>query len=574
LASRLVIAAIVVLLTTPLAVAVLPVPNPFPDDPIPGPTDTDPANVGQWSAPFEGQVPAISAALLANGDIVYWGGIEARERDNVFFLDTPYSAEMAILHPPYTAADVEQVVIPPELGMGDFFCAGLTVLGDGRILVAGGSQWQSMMDPGYRGFVQGLKEAWTYDPATGAWERQDDMDWARWYPTVMTASDGSGLALGGIDNLVDPSTMIGEHERFDGADWAPITGADNLLPMYPRIFTVPSGAMKGDLFYETSAALWGPFGEHPLEAIWNLEQVLDTQTNTWSFLGPSVFGYRQHAITVMLPLDDADGYTARILTTGGSLGRSILATPLSEITTLGADGVTHDVAASLKHPRWMAPGVLMPDGSVLAVGGGMYDNVYAHGQPNLAVFVPERYDPASDAWTELAPATVERMYHSSALLLPDGRVLVGGHVPLPVPWTVFRDNMEFEEQVVETRFEIFEPPYLHWGYVQPTISAAPASVAFGETFTVSSPQAEQVGDAMLVRVGANTHVWDAGQRAIQLDVVERGDGTLSFLAPPDGDVATPGPWMLFLRLHTEDGIVPGVAHTIMIGLAEASTQRG
>lgn len=564
MASRFVISAFVVLLASTLVVSALPVPNPTPNDPLPGASSTDPALVGRWSAPFEGGIPAISMVLAPNGDILYWGGVEARERDNVFFTSYPYNADVAVLSPPYDAASVTRIVPPEELG--DMFCAGQTILGDGTVLIAGGSKWQDIIDPTYAGFVSGLHDTWAYDAEDRTFTKMGDMKWPRWYPTIMTGADGNAIAIGGIDHLVEPQTMVEEMEVFDGAEWANIPGGDLLLPMYPRIFTVPNGPLKGDLFYETSATLWGPFGEHPLEATWNIERAFDFASGDWSIVGPSLFGYRQHAATVMLPLSADDGYTARVMTFGGSLGRSVAATPLTEITTLANDGTTiHTMADTLAHPRWMANGVLLPDGTVLAVGGGLYDNVYAHGQPVPAVLTAEKYDPAEDAWTQMAAMTVPRIYHSSALLLPDGRVLAGGHVPLPVPWAAFRDNFDAEAQVVETRFEIYEPPYLHWGVAQPTITSAPESVAFGETFTITTPDAASVVDAMLVRNGATTHVWDSNERAIVLDVEARGDGTLTFVAPPDGDVATPGPWMLFLRVQADEGLVPGIAKTVMVG---------
>lgn len=564
--SRSIVAIVVILLSaSTVAVAALPLPNPMPDDPIPGPTSTDPAVIGAWSLPFEGQVPAISAALLPNGDVLYWGGVEARERDNVFFLDSPYEADqIALLHPPYGATDVELLDVPSELG--DFFCAGLTILGDGRVLVAGGSRWQDLMDPDYQGFVSGLAEAWIYTPSTKTWERAADMNWARWYPTLMTAWDGNAMAFGGIDHLTQPQTMIGQVEKLASGVWTDLPAtADNVLPMYPRIFTVPGGPMKGDLFFETSATLWGPFGEHPLEPLWNIEQLLDNQTRSWSFVGPSLFGARQHAGTLMLPLSKgADGqYTARILTFGGSLGRSIASTPLTEITTLG-EVVEHQMADALTHPRWMANGVLLPDGSVLAVGGGMYDNVYVHGQDNPAVHVAEQYDPATDEWGQRAPQAVDRMYHSSALLLPDGRVLSGGHVPLPVPWAAFRDNMDFEAQVVETRLEIFEPPYLHWGVERPVIRDHPATITYGATYDVYLGKDLPIHDALLVRPGATTHVWDSNQRAIELPVLEQVGERVRLQAPPDGDVAPRGPYMLFLRVDSPNGIVPGVAKFVQL----------
>ncbi|HUR67817.1 MAG TPA: galactose oxidase-like domain-containing protein [Candidatus Thermoplasmatota archaeon] len=499
--------------------------------------------------------------LLDDGRVLYWGGVEAGEHDQVFFLEYPHVADVGILAPPYDAASAQMMVRPEE--MGDLFCAGQTILADGRVLTAGGSEWKTLGED-MTGFVDGEKDTWTFDPATSNWTKMADMSVQRWYPTVMTTSEGNALAASGIDHLPQPQTLNTKLEAFDGEEWSDV-GADNLLPMYPRLFTVPSGPMKGDIFYETDSTLWGPFGEHPLEATWSLQQVLDTDTNTWSVVGPSVFGARQHANTVMLPLDPADDYTARLVTLGGSIGRSIAGTNLVEMTTLGADGVSHDVLPPLAHPRWFPNTVILPDGKLLTTGGGLWDNVYAHGQRSAEVLVAESFDPATGAWTQMAPMTVGRTYHSTSILLPDGRVLVGGHVPLPVPWTAIRDNVPFESQIAETRFEIYEPPYLHYGVARPTITEAPEAIAYGESFTIGSPDADQVVDAMLIHPGATTHAWDVNERAVMLPVQARGAGTLTFTAPPDGDVAMPGPWMLFVRIQSEHGVVPSVAKFVSLG---------
>lgn len=550
---------VLLLVGSTLAVA-LPEP-PFPSDPLPGPATDDPAVVGKWLAPFEGHVPAISMVLLDDGRVLYWGGVEAGEHDQVFFFDAPHVADIGILSPPYTAGSATQLA-PPE-GMGDLFCAGQTILPDGRVLIAGGSEWKNLLEEG-TAFVDGERDAWLYVPATSSWERAPDMGVQRWYPTVMTLSSGRALAASGIEHLPQPQTLNTLLEVYDG-DWSGLEGADNLLPMYPRLFTVPSGPMKGDVFYSTVGTLYGPFGEHPAEATWSLEQALDLRTNKWTTLGPSVFGARQHAATVMLPLSPEDDYTARLLTFGGSIWRSVAATNLAEMTTLGRDGVAHTVVPPLHHPRWHVNGVLLPDGSVLAVGGGMWDNVYAHGQRSSEVLVAERFDPAAGAWEQLAPMSVGRTYHSTALLLPDGRVLAGGHVPLPVPWHDVRDNAPHQSQIAETRFEIFEPPYLHWGAERPVIAWAPASVSYGESFTVASPDAGRVVDALLVHPGATTHAWDANQRAVVLPVAATSGDNLTFVAPPDGNVATPGPWMLFLRTNVEGkGLLPSEAKFVKL----------
>jgi hypothetical protein len=72
--------------------------------------------------------------------------------------------------------------------------------------------------------------------------------------------------------------------------------------------------------------------------------------------------------------------------------------------------------------RKHAAAVLLPDGEVLAVGGGVTGT---YGDP---IKVPELFDPTSETWTTMAPQVAPRMYHSSAVLMPDGRVLSVGRI--------------------------------------------------------------------------------------------------------------------------------------------------
>ena len=79
--------------------------------------------------------------------------------------------------------------------------------------------------------------------------------------------------------------------------------------------------------------------------------------------------------------------------------------------------------ASMSIARRQLNATLLPDGTVLVSGG-----TYGAGTNNTAtpVFHAESWNPATGTWTQLASASVPRLYHSSALLLPDGRVLVTG----------------------------------------------------------------------------------------------------------------------------------------------------
>ena len=139
------------------------------------------------------------------------------------------------------------------------------------------------------------------------------------------------------------------------------------------------------------------------------------------------------------------------------------------------------------------------------------------------------------------------MYHSSAVLLPDGRVVVGGG-----------------EASGRLRAQVYSPPYLFNGS-RPTISSAPGTAAYGTTFAISSPQAASVTSVALLRPTAATHALDMNQRYVPLAFTRSGT-TLVATAPASGGVAPPGDYMLVLKNSTG---VPSVASWVRIGTAAA-----
>jgi hypothetical protein len=146
---------------------------------------------------------------------------------------------------------------------------------------------------------------------------------------------------------------------------------------------------------------------------------------------------------------------------------------------------------------------------------------------------------------------VPRLYHSVALLLPDGRVLVGGkdkdNNPAPFKWS-------------EYRVEIFSPPYLFRG-PRPTILSAPATVSHDALFTVVTPNAASIASAALIRPGAVTHSFNHSQRFVGLTIAARTGNSVTLKAPPNANIAPPGHYMLFLL----DGLgVPAVAPFIQV----------
>jgi hypothetical protein len=181
----------------------------------------------------------------------------------------------------------------------------------------------------------------------------------------------------------------------------------------------------------------------------------------------------------------------------------------------------------------MPDAVLLPDGNVLVMNGS--SSGYADNGAN-PVWEAELYNPAANTWTTLCAMQVPRLYHATALLLPDGRVMTAGTDSLwnPDPF-----------HHAELRVELFEPPYL-FGGPRPVIAGAPATIAYGAPFAVETPDATSITAASLLRCGSCTHSFNPDQRYVGLVITARDAGSITVLAPPDGFVAPPGYYMLFI----------------------------
>jgi hypothetical protein len=214
----------------------------------------------------------------------------------------------------------------------------------------------------------------------------------------------------------------------------------------------------------------------------------------------------------------------------------------------------------MKYARVMPDTVLLPDGKVLVVNGaqvGRSGGFLIHfgaalGASQHAAHA-EILDPEEQTWDELCAAKVERLYHATALLLPDARVVVAGHDGFL--------NMP-PSDVSRYEIEVFSPPYLFRG-PRPSITSAPASVTYGSSFSIGVDDASRVGSVALLRGASVTHQTNTDQRYVGLEVSQgRAPNTLSLAAPTGGGVAPPGYYMLFVV--NRDG-VPSVARWLRVG---------
>jgi hypothetical protein len=249
---------------------------------------------------------------------------------------------------------------------------------------------------------------------------------------------------------------------------------------------------------------------------------------------PTIAGNRstggENGTSVLLPLR-GPAYAPRALILGGDPAP---AQQTAEIIDLSVASPTWTAVPNLNVAR---PGqvnsVLLPDGHVFVAGG-----IYGAGDGGPCELLDSN-DPGA-GW-QLGPTMKhERTYHSAAILLVDGSVLMGGD---PNPST----------------FERYYPGYCF--LPRPAITTAPTSATHGAVITVDTPQASVVAEAMLMRPGAVTHGFNMSQRAIVCDVVGGGAGNVVLAMPPDGDVAPPGWYLLFI---VDANRVPSIGHWIRI----------
>jgi hypothetical protein len=291
-------------------------------------------------------------------------------------------------------------------------------------------------------------------------------------------------------------------------------------------------------------------------------------------------GMRGSTFSVMLPQkpDSSGQYRkAEFLTAGGvptaiaaTSPGTYLATASSRIdsVSVGSDGRLSSVSrltGTLAHARWYTSGVLLPTGEVFAVSGADRDEVAAPGL-GFAVRQAEIFYPQTETWRGVALQNNPRTYHNTAVLLRDGRVLIGGHAPITTAYLSHIDLSSLGFSPNDGRdpsFEIYSPPYMF--RTRPKITNAPASATRGTTIRINTPNSSSIDTAVLMRRTATTHLVDGDQHAAVLRIVARRTGSIDVAIPASAAVAPNGPHLLFVTMRASDGTrVPSVGAALNI----------
>jgi len=440
------------------------------------------ATAGEWTAPFPWPVVAVHLHLLPTGRVLSWGRMGTAQ---VF--------------------DPGTGIFTPAPSSTMLFCSGHTFLADGRLLVSGGH-----LDD-----RRGLRDANVFDFVTESWTRAESMSYARWYPTTTILGNGTVLSIAGTDeHAIDVETP----EVWGGNGWRSLDGAKRLIPYYPRTFLAPNGLV----FYA---------GELQQSAY------LDASgSGRWVPVANSNYGRRDYGSAAMYQ-------PGKVMIVGGSDPPDGKPTNTAEVIDLNAGQPAWRYTGAMQYARRQLNATLLPDGQVLVTGG---TSAAGFSDRAGAVHAAEVWNPGTGQWSLLAANRIDRVYHSTTLLLPDGRILHTGSGDGPgLPR--------------ELNAEIFSPPYLFLG-PRPVVSSAPGQVAYGQSFEVVTPDATAVVRVTLVRLGSVTHAFDQSQRFAELSF-RRVAGGLSVQAPPASTLAPPGPYLLTLL---NDAGVPSLSTMISI----------
>ena len=371
-------------------------------------TNADTVPRGQWGPVTAWPSVAVHMALLHTGKVLIW-----QDRGG----NTAYVGD------PVTGAFTSV----PTPGTVNIYCSGLVTMPDGRVAAVGG-----------HGGV-GLSDLTIFNPVTQQWSSGARMAQGRWYPSALALPDGKVLTVSGGSTCY--TCYVDVPEVYDPVlnSWTRLTPASFAAPYYPFTFVAPDGRV-----------IYAGASEKTFET-----RALNLATRTWTLLDPFM----------------ADGGTAAMYVPGkiikSGTARDTADPVINAASTTYVLDATHPTPTwrqtlPMAYPRSYHNMVILPDGSVLTTGGELKTDGIDLSQ---AVLNPELWSPDTESWTTMAPMQTPRLYHSTAVLLPDGRVVAaGGGAKGQVPGATDEANAE-----------IYSPPYLFRG-ARPTITSAPPVV--------------------------------------------------------------------------------------------------
>jgi hypothetical protein len=442
-------------------------------------------NLGNWSAPQNAGTTAINAALLNTGNVLFWEYPDGRSGG-------PSPAD---LWNPITNTLTDLTVPWPY----DVFCSATSFLPNGTLLVDGGT------DDAQYPSDSGIPNGTLFNPSTSGWSQGAAMTYPRWYPTTVELASGQILAASGAAHDGVTIQQVLEVYNPTKNTWTALPSSADIprpIDLYPLLITLGNG----NVFYPAPR-------QNSIE--------FNTKTNVWTSVANLNFGTRYHAAAVLEPGTQTVMIVGGATTdTGGGTGP----TNTTETINLTAATPAWAYGTPMNIARYNHNLLFLADGTLMAIGGDQ------SGHYSSPIYQPELYSFGTKKWTLLPAQAAIRAYHSTALLLPDGRVVsAGSDAGTPLDGT----------------YEIYSPAYLSNG-PRPVITTAPTSIVYKQVFTIDTPQAATIKKVAILRPGATTHaVHMDDYRYVPLKFTV-GTGQLTVTAPANANLAPPGYYMIVI----------------------------
>ncbi|WP_350004386.1 kelch motif-containing protein [Pseudarthrobacter sp. WHRI 8279] len=480
----------------------------------PPPPAATPASAGSWEV-LEAPLPlrSIHSTLLSDGRVllIAGSGNEGSSFDAGSFKGSVWN--------PATNTFTD-VPVPY-----DMFCAGHVTLPDGKVLIGGGTLSYPTTEEGPTTF-KGSRKSYYFDPVDNAFHPLGDMAGGHWYPTMTKLGNGDVWAAGGLDDKAE-GTVLTEMFQSSTLSWLPsgnVPQTWSFWGTYPHMYLLQDGRMFysgghtfGNGLPGTGASLYD----------WKAAEI-------WDVPGLRQKDMRDQAGSVLLgPAQDQKV----MIVGGGNTDANTPAINLVDIIDLKQPNPLYVPGPDLPGPGKSYVNLLnLPDRTVLAANGARHNR-------SDDVMTAAIYQPATNSWMDIGADPVGRNYHSSAILLPDGRVAVLGSNPL--------DNS------YDTRISIYSPKYMFNG-TRPAITAAPTAATRGQQITLQTTGT--IKAAQLMSPMSATHQTDTNARLVDLPLTTSGD-TVSATVPANPNLLPPGPYLLTV-LDTNN--LPSIAKWVWI----------
>jgi galactose oxidase len=430
----------------------------------------------------------------------------------------------------------DPTIVPGSLVDDDLECTGQSLLADGRLFTAGGTRWTIIPGMGASS-AKGLTYSTIFDGTTWTRVPQDMLavgplgTTAQWYPCVTRLWDGRMLVTSGEEQLFPGPYKNRSTQVFD-----PVSGTWEVLSPYPE---PPLEIENND--YTHAFVLPEPIGTNDVLMMGKFSvpvlYSLDVAPHWTVVIDP-----RPGAVIGQVPNNSASTALLPIRVRGGEWGYangSLVAAGGQETTPFPATVDFYDPVAeswflriSTGIPRTHPSTVILPDGRVAIIAG--HSDTGDPGQKHAGYV-----DPARGFAYALGMAETSEFhgYHTVTLLLPDGRVFVGGG----------RD-IDTVASLEKPLFRFLYPDYSFLS--RPSIVSAPDVLHYGENLRITT-RGKKPREVVLVALGSMTHSFDFNQRHVQLELthVQPLPGRpheLQARAPANARIAPPGHYWLFV----------------------------